>query len=255
RGAVSLLKVLIIFLPLMGKGAAESGIVGGREAKPHSRPYMVSVQYRGVHSCGGILIQRDFVLTAAHCKYTWGSCTVVLGAHDITKKERTQQRIEVDEYFAHPGFTGNLNNDIMLLKLKKNATLNKYVRTIGLPKKNGETPANIKCAVAGWGLTRANGSRSSVLKEATEKMQFSTECKHIWQKHFNSGHMICTKFTRRDGGVCQGDSGGPLICNTKPQGITAFIWGEDCNNPQYPHVYTKVSSFIPWIKQTMEEQE
>uniref|UniRef100_A0A3P9BCC4 trypsin n=1 Tax=Maylandia zebra TaxID=106582 RepID=A0A3P9BCC4_9CICH len=216
------------------EGAAESGIVGGREAKPHSRPYMVSVQYRGVHSCGGILIQRDFVLTAAHCKYTWGSCTVVLGAHDITKKERTQQRIEVDEYFAHPGFTGNLNNDIMLLKLKKNATLNKYVRTIGLPKKNRETPANIKCAVAGWGLTRANGSRSNVLKEATEKMQFSTECKHIWQKHFNSGHMICTKFTRRDGGIAQ---------------------SKDCNNPQYPHVYTKVSSFIPWIKQTMEEQE
>ncbi|KAL3970363.1 adaptin ear-binding coat-associated protein 1/2 [Sarotherodon galilaeus] len=246
--------ILYVFLQISLAGAAESGIVGGREAKPHSRPYMVSVQYRGVHSCGGILIQRDFVLTAAHCKNeTWGSCTVVLGAHDISKKERTQQRIQVAEYYPHPGFTGQYEYDIMLLKLKKNATLNKYVRTMGLPKKNGEIPANIKCAVAGWGLTKANGSHSNVLKEATEKMQFSTECKHIWQKHFNSGHMICTKFTRRDGGVCQGDSGGPLICNTKPQGITAYTSSNDCNDPRYPHVFTKVSSFIPWIKQTMEE--
>uniref|UniRef100_A0A669CP93 trypsin n=1 Tax=Oreochromis niloticus TaxID=8128 RepID=A0A669CP93_ORENI len=86
-------------------------IVGGREAKPHSRPYMVSVQYGGEHSCGGILIQRDFVLTAAHCN-------VVLGAHDISKKERTQQCIQVAEYYPHPGFTGQYEYDIMLLKVK-----------------------------------------------------------------------------------------------------------------------------------------
>lgn len=50
------------------KGASESGIVGGREAKPHSRPYMASLQFSGTHSCGGILIREDFVLTAAHCR-------------------------------------------------------------------------------------------------------------------------------------------------------------------------------------------
>uniref|UniRef100_A0A8C6PXR8 Peptidase S1 domain-containing protein n=1 Tax=Nothobranchius furzeri TaxID=105023 RepID=A0A8C6PXR8_NOTFU len=45
-----------------------SGVVGGRFAKPHSRPYMASLQYEGHHSCGGILFQKDFVLTATHCK-------------------------------------------------------------------------------------------------------------------------------------------------------------------------------------------
>nr|XP_046259331.1 granzyme B-like [Scatophagus argus] len=244
----------IIFLSqlLSLTGASESGIVGGRVAKPHSRPYMASLQFDKNHSCGGILIRKDFVVTAAHCKQDDRKMTVVLGAHDISKKEKSQQWIPVAKYIPHPQYNGGMDYDIMLLQLKKNATLNRYVKTIGLPKKDGKIPANIKCTVAGWGKTGMDKPLSNVLKETTEKMQFNHECKHIWQKYFSVDHMVCTKFDKKNGGVCQGDSGGPLICNTKPQGITAYTYQKDCNDPKYPHVFTKVPFFIPWIKKEMQ---
>uniref|UniRef100_A0A672IMJ1 trypsin n=1 Tax=Salarias fasciatus TaxID=181472 RepID=A0A672IMJ1_SALFA len=266
--------------------AVESNIVAGRVAKPHSRPYMASLQFNGAHICGGILIREDFVLTAFynmtsyiiemfHCiLITFQHFTslfvspqemmVVLGGHNISATEKTQQRIEVARYHQHPKFTGQYEYDIMLLQLKKMAKLNKYVKTIGIPNKNGKTPANINCAVAGWGRTRENMPPSDVLRETTEKIQFNFECKNIWGIYFNSEHMMCTKFDRKKGGCfcrlnkslsypsLQGDSGGPLICNKKVEGITAYTKEDDCSNPRYPHVFTKVNYFSSWIKKVMK---
>ncbi|XP_044221222.1 mast cell protease 4-like [Thunnus albacares] len=242
--------IIFVFQLLSLTGAMESTIVGGKVAKPHSRPYMASLQIRGHHTCGGILIREDFVLTAAHCKHS-EQMTVVLGAHNISKKEKSQQRIEA-EYITHPKYK-EYDYDIMLLKLKKNATLNKNVKTIKLPKKDGKIPANIKCNVAGWGLTGdKKRTMSDVLRETREKMQFSFECKNKWKTYFNSQQMLCTTFTKKEGGICQGDSGGPLICNTELHGITAFTYSDDCNDPEYPHVFTKIHFFLPWIKKVMQ---
>lgn len=46
--------------------------------------------------------------------------TVVFGAHDITKPEKSQQRIQVAKHYPHPKFTGNFDYDIMLLQVNLN---------------------------------------------------------------------------------------------------------------------------------------
>lgn len=45
--------------------------------------------------------------------------SVVLGAHNISKKEASQQLIEVAKYIPHPDFK-DYDNDIMLLKVSAN---------------------------------------------------------------------------------------------------------------------------------------
>ncbi len=54
-----------MFISLLA--SVQVGIVNGTESKPHSRPYMVSIQRNKEHICGGFLVSEQFVMTAAHC--------------------------------------------------------------------------------------------------------------------------------------------------------------------------------------------
>ncbi|XP_055411813.1 granzyme H-like isoform X4 [Bubalus kerabau] len=117
---MQLLLLLIAFLlpPGLGQPFLSEEIIGGHEAKPHSRPYMAFVQFLDEMSwkrCGGVLIQKDFVLTAAHCRGS--SINVTLGAHNIKQQERTQQVIQVKKAIHHPDYNPKtFSNDIMLLQ-------------------------------------------------------------------------------------------------------------------------------------------
>uniref|UniRef100_A0A673MR69 trypsin n=1 Tax=Sinocyclocheilus rhinocerous TaxID=307959 RepID=A0A673MR69_9TELE len=208
------------------------GIIGGKEAKPHSRPYMASIQYINHHTCGGMLIRQDYVLTADHFE-------VVLGAHNITKVEKSQQRIPVMKFIQHPMFKQNKEEDysydIMLLKVFS-------------PSPTVTLLSNVKCYIAGWGLKTPKGEQASdVMQEVKLKLQFSFECKNKWQHYFNSERMICSVSDGKHA-FCSGDSGSPLICNTKPQGIASYTF----NDTTYPQVYVKISYFLPWIKKKIK---
>ncbi|XP_036429313.1 granzyme B-like [Colossoma macropomum] len=253
---VSLLIIFILHL----SGGMESGIIGGKEAKPHSRPYMVSFQLNKEHECGGMLIRKDYVLTSAHCldDYDPSGKTrldVVLGAHNIRRKESSQQRIRVEKCIKHPSYNKGQNKlscDVMLLKLQTDANLTESVGVIALPKKNEKLPVNQECSIAGWGMEVPNeGEASSVLREVTLKLQLKKYCKTKWQNHFDSKRMICTASDGKRA-FCKGDSGSPLICNNKPQGIAAYTYPDDCLNRDFPEVYIEVAYFLKWIKKVIK---
>ncbi|NP_001187139.1 granzyme-like III precursor [Ictalurus punctatus] len=247
---------LLVLSVLSLCGGMKSGIIGGNEVDRHSRPYMASVQFKKAHMCGGFLIRKDYVLTAAHCVDNIDhsgkdKLEVLLGAHNINQKESQQQRIQVQKYILHPCYErGERPNDIMLLKLKSKAKENKFVKVIALPKKDENLPARQECSIAGWGKTKQNSAESSVLREVKLKLENNSQCKIFWQNYFDTDNMICTVSDGKKA-FCQGDSGSPLICGNEPQGIAAYTHPHDCLNPTYPGVYMKISYFLPWIKQVI----
>ena len=148
-----LLLMAFLLPPGLGHPFLSEEIIGGHEAKPHSRPYMALVQFLKEKvwvKCGGVLIQKDFVLTAAHCRGS--SINVTLGAHNIKQQERTQQVIGVKRAIRHPDYNPeNFSNNIMLLQLERKAKQTSAVKPLSLPKAKARVKPGQVCSLAGWG--------------------------------------------------------------------------------------------------------
>nr|XP_023395827.1 granzyme-like protein 2 [Loxodonta africana] len=193
--------------------------------------------------CGGFLVREDFVMTAAHC---YGrNMSIILGAQNIKKKEETRQDILVLQAFPHPEYS-NISrfNDLMLLKLKQKAHLNSAVKTITLPQSQDWVMPNQMCSVAGWGYL-ANGNCSDTLQEVDLQVQNKETCQRIY-KYYNDSIHLCVGNPQRMKKTERGDSGGPLVCNNVAQGIVCLGY-----KIKVPTIYTRISSFLPWIQKIM----
>uniref|UniRef100_A0A8C1JJ72 trypsin n=1 Tax=Cyprinus carpio TaxID=7962 RepID=A0A8C1JJ72_CYPCA len=220
--------------------------LNGREAKPHSRPYMVSVQSKKSHICSGFLISDRFVMTAAHCRENFQVLTVVLGAHDLQKNNENSVRFTVESYHQHPDYTmGYYHNNILLLKLEKYVQLNNNFKWISIPAEEGNIEAGSVCSVAGWRSLETNGRSSCHLMETNVKVMNNMECERKWgKKYFSTSQMMCV---HGDGGIMKYDRG-PLVCGDTAVGVTSFGDPDLCNSLKLPEVYTKISAYILWMK-------
>uniref|UniRef100_A0A8C3H6I9 Peptidase S1 domain-containing protein n=1 Tax=Chrysemys picta bellii TaxID=8478 RepID=A0A8C3H6I9_CHRPI len=240
------------FLLTLSRTAGE--IIAGWEAQPHSRLYMAFlIIQRGNETfrCGGFLVAENFVLTAAHCN--GDKIIVVLGAHNITQQEQSQQVIPVRRPYPHQDYDKEAprNNDIMLLQLEHKAELNEQVGLILLPPAHQRVKPGTMCSVAGWGRTSALSEvLPDVLREVDLKVLDDQTCLKYpggAYRNYNSRMMMCVGDPKEHKASFKGDSGGPLVCGKTAQGIVSG--GPSNGHP--PGVYTRVSTFIPWIQKTM----
>ncbi|XP_038166188.1 granzyme C-like [Arvicola amphibius] len=237
--------ILMTFLLLRGAGAEE--INGGHEVKPHSRPFMAFIPFVNDdgkrHRCGGFLVKDNFVLTAAHCRGS--SMRVILGAHNISIREETQQIIPVAKAIPHPDY--NLkddSSDIMLLKLERKAKRTKAVRPLRLPMSNFHVKPGDVCYVAGWGMLGLKGKLPDTLQAVELTVQRDQECLSRFTGRYNKATAICVGDPKIKRASFTGDSGGPLVCKNRAAGIVSLTYTDG----SAPGTFTRVSSFLSWIK-------
>jgi trypsin len=234
------------------ENSSETKIIGGIQAGTH--PFMAGLLIGdfGRVACGGALIQKNVVITAAHCvQEEKDTIRVLLGTNDAKDSNPT---VKVKGIISHPDYDaeGGLLNDIAVLILEDYdpKQFGGPVGTIPLSR-DDEAPETLgQSTVIGWGNTSSHGVLfADQLRQATIPTISIEEC----QSHYSgvNNTQICAGLAQTGGlDSCQGDSGGPLVVQTNgnPHLAGVVSWGEGCAQKEKPGVYTRVSKFATWIE-------
>ncbi|XP_055638095.1 trypsin-1-like [Toxorhynchites rutilus septentrionalis] len=216
-------------------------IVGGVRIDIAKAPYQVSLQYRGRHICGGSIISKAWVLTAAHCTdgASGSDLTVRVGSSQHASGGKLFKVGSINQHQQFNRFTFDYDYAVLRVQFEGN------VRIIALPERYEHVKDGTVCMVSGWGTTQNVFESRDDLRAADVSIVNPTKCNDIY-KYFGgvTGRMICAEYPGRDS--CQGDSGGPLVANNKLVGIVS--WGVGCAQPNYPGVYSKVAEARDWIR-------
>ncbi|XP_058449125.1 melanization protease 1-like [Malaya genurostris] len=257
-------------------------IVGGERTGITDFPWTARIQhYDERHSdyafhCGGSLINRRYVLTAAHCisgiPASWTISAVRLGEWDVFTDPECKngdddcydpvQDIKVEKAIVHEKFINTrlqVHNDIALLRMVREARLSQTVAPICLPlderfaKRRYE---GLRMLVAGWGQTELEGSSRYKLVVGVNGVSEQHCRRQYLTANINDKQICAGEEAGKDS--CKGDSGGPLmdvvVVGSEVvhyiAGVVSF--GKQCGMKGVPGVYTKVNRFSDWILKNLE---
>jgi len=229
-------------------------IVNGYEVKPHSIPYQVSIQdSTGYELCGGALLSKNTVVTAAHCLSEIEPVRLVLvaGAHNLDSAEGTQQKVPVKKVIQAPHYDSSLVNDLAIVKTSSDFNLNSAVQPINLPK-TSDLFTDQKAVVSGWGIKDPadKNSYSPTLMAANVEVYPNQNCVEAYGEAYDTEAMLCAG-SDKNVGFCQGDDGGPLTCEGSSVLCGIASWQHSCADANYPTVYTRVTALVDWINKNM----
>ncbi|KAL9907690.1 venom peptide isomerase heavy chain-like [Glossina fuscipes fuscipes] len=244
-------------------------VVGGAVAKQGTYPWIAALGYRDMNGgggeilkflCAGSLITLKYIVTSAHCINP--NLTIArLGAHDLMKVfESTARDYHIKTMKIHDNFDlVTIANDVAVIELTTEAHLSDFIAIICLPEGNHFLTHNfvgLRPFLAGWGASKHHGKTSFVLTDVQVPIVSRERCKQKYKSEFNflefTEKLLCAGSVNAD--ACQGDSGSPLML---PQLVGAtyryFLlgivsYGYECARPNFPGVYTRISSYLDWIK-------
>ncbi|GMH41164.1 hypothetical protein BSKO_09074 [Bryopsis sp. KO-2023] len=197
-------------------------IIGGTETKPGNFSFMASLRVPeerrfigGRHLCGGSLIAKNVVITAAHCLDSVSKPDVHIGRFEREGNDEGRFRaFKSIESVTHPSYRkvrrGVYSFDFALLVLDGESE----APPVDIRGKNVCSPDGSSCSygtVLGWGRTIADNRRS--LSDRLLKVDVPVvprlECNTTYQSVDITNDMLCAGEVDKDS--CSQDSGGPLL--------------------------------------------
>ncbi|XP_059521851.1 kallikrein-10 [Myotis daubentonii] len=228
--------------------------VSGAPCARGSQPWQVSLFNGLSFHCAGVLVDKSWVLTAAHCgnnKQLWAR----VGDDHLLLLQGEQLR-RTTRFVVHPKYhhgSGPIlprrtdDHDLMLLKLARPAVLGSRIQTLRLPYRCAQ-PGD-QCQVAGWGTTAHRRVKyNKGLSCSRVSILSPRECE-VFYPGVLTNNMLCAGLDQGQD-PCQSDSGGPLVCDETLQGVLS--WGVyPCGSAQHPAVYTQICRYTSWIEKTI----
>merc|ERR1711988_131962 len=257
--------------------SSSNRIVGGKEVNPKGKlPYQVLFQgcagMRGCSICGGTIVNKRFVLTAAHCYNSmFTTMQVIVGEHNVCdgnpqgSPNEGGKLIKVKKITLHPDYNSRtVDNDIAVLELAEDLTFTDKIKPACLPSSEAKDYSGSASTISGWGGTIGYGRneqqpqqpKQCTLKETIVKLIASTDpmCSKLPGLATSSKIKLCA--FAKDTDTCQGDSGGPLTVPENGKytlvGVVSYGWG--CASST-PGIYARVQGFLPWIKNLISSGE
>lgn len=231
-------------------------IIGGTPTTINVVPWQVLL-VAGGKLCGGSIISSTWILTAAHCVNGINPSQVAVYSGISNNSQRASVApIAAASIAVHPGFAPtSYSNDIALISLSAPIVTGPNAQVVALPIAQDPAtwpPVGSEATVSGWGVTSFNAPSTSdqLLKATVQVLAPPAAACGEYGKGFDSLLSLCAGVQAGGVDTCQGDSGGPLVVNVGGVPLLAGVTsvGFECARANYPGIYSRTTTFIPWIR-------
>ncbi|GBN11452.1 Clotting factor B [Araneus ventricosus] len=213
--------------------------------------------------------QRQMISTS---RRTLDPSRIVVHAGDVNKYNGNL--FNVTKIILHDKYSPDQDyHDIAILTLENEVQTHLHPICLPSPELAIRDFVGANTTLVGWGHTSYGGKGTTNLQIIADIPVVANEkCRRAYRRIAGNrlprgidNDVICAGPEDGSKDACQGDSGGPLMYKHTdydfPVGVATDRWvlvgvvsfGYRCLEPGFPGVYTRVSSYMPWILRNIKD--